>query len=264
MIGQSEAADFGLWGLAASGLMVAVAVVISLVRHLGVSASILWASARMLVQLLIVGVALRLVVDEDDPLVLTWLWVAVIVLFASWTVGRRASEVPAVRVLALVAFSASTVASLGVLLGFGAFAPTGRAIVPLTGMVVGNSLATTVLASRRTLAEAAENVGLIEARLALGMSSQEAFAPHVRAAIRDALIPQIERTKAVGVVMLPGAMVGLILAGVEPGRAVLVQAAVMYLVLGSVATSATVMTIGISRRLFTGDHRLAAGVIPTP
>jgi putative ABC transport system permease protein len=51
-------------------------------------------------------------------------------------------------------------------------------------------------------------------------------------------------------------MVGLILGGADPADAVRVQVAVMYLVLGSVATTATVMALGLTRRLFTPDHRL--------
>jgi len=35
---------------------------------------------------------------------------------------------------------------------------------------------------------------------------------------RSALIPQIERTKVVGLIALPGAMTGLLLAEVEPLR----------------------------------------------
>ena len=59
-----------------------------------------------------------------------------------------------------------------------------------------------------------------------------------------------------GLVFLPGAMTGLILAGVPPTQAVLVQAVVMFLVLGSTATSAVVIGLGLVRRLFTFDHRL--------
>jgi putative ABC transport system permease protein len=51
-------------------------------------------------------------------------------------------------------------------------------------------------------------------------------------------------------------MTGLILAGVDPFDAVLVQAAVMYVVLGSVTTTTTVVALGVRRRLFTRDHRL--------
>jgi putative ABC transport system permease protein len=51
-------------------------------------------------------------------------------------------------------------------------------------------------------------------------------------------------------------MTGLILAGVDPIDAVLVQAAIMFLILGSVATTVTVIGLGVTRRLFTPDHRL--------
>ncbi len=103
---------------------------------------------------------------------------------------------------------------------------------------------------------AADKLDEIEARLALGQPSAQAAKPYVRAALRTALIPQLETTKAVGIVFLPGAMVGLILAGQDPLSAVKVQAAVMYLILGSVATTTTVIALGVTRRLFTPDHRL--------
>jgi putative ABC transport system permease protein len=51
-------------------------------------------------------------------------------------------------------------------------------------------------------------------------------------------------------------MTGLILAGVDPVDAVLVQIVVMYLILGAAATSTAVVGLGVSRRLFTPDHRL--------
>jgi len=71
-----------------------------------------------------------------------------------------------------------------------------------------------------------------------------------------AVTPQIETTKATGLVFLPGAMTGLILAGVAPLQAVLVQAVVMFLVLAATATTTVVIALGLIRRLFTPDHRL--------
>ncbi len=255
MIGAAQA-DIGLTGLALSGILVAVAVAISFIRRLGLTRDLLVAAVRALVQLLIVGAALALVVDDGDPLIWTWLWLVVMVSFASWTVGRRAPEVPGVRLLALTAFAAAASVSLGVLFGLGVFEPTGRAIIPLAGMTVGNSMTGTVLASRRIVAEARDNRHLIEARLAVGLPARDAFAPHLRESLRTALVPQIESTKAVGIIALPGAMTGLILAGVDPVDAVRVQVAVMYLVLGSVATSTSVVALGLTRGIFTADHRL--------
>ena len=249
-------ADIGLAGVAASSILILVAVALSLWRRLGLERSLVWAALRALVQLVLVGFALHLVVDDDDPLIWSWIWVAAMVGFAAYTTGRRAGEVPSVVPLALLSFLVAAAVSLGVLFGFGVYEPSGRTIVPLAGMVIGNSLAATVLVSRRIFAAAVESRGLIEGRLALGLTATEAFQPHLRAALRDALVPQIETTKAVGIVFLPGAMVGLILAGTDPGDAVLVQVSVMYLVLGSVATTTAVMSLGLSRQLFTPAQQL--------
>jgi putative ABC transport system permease protein len=140
--------------------------------------------------------------------------------------------------------------------GLGVFPLQARTIIPLAGMTVGNGLAATVVVARRVVAELTEKRLEIEARLALGHSGVDATRPYVRAATRTAVIPQIETTKTVGLIALPGAMTGLILAGVPPTQAVMVQVAVMYLVLGSVITSVTVVGLGLTRRLLTPDHRL--------
>jgi putative ABC transport system permease protein len=253
---SSSRADIGLAGLAASGILVAIAVAISLWRRLGLERSLLWAALRALVQLVIVGFALKLVVDPDDSLLWSALWLAVMLGFAAWTTKRRAPEVPAVLPLSLLAYGAAGLVTLGVLFGFGVYELEGRTIVPLAGMVVGNSLAATVLVSRQLMIAADEQRDVIEGRLALGLSASEAFQPHLRSALRTALVPQIETTKAVGIVMLPGAMVGLLLAGADPADAVKVQVSVMYLVLGSVATTTAVMSLGISRELFTPGQQL--------
>ena len=248
--------DIGFVGLAISTVLIAVAVAVSVTQQLGLERPILWAATRAFCQLMLVGLALDVIIDPRRPIVLSWLWVAAMVLFAAGTTARRAPEVPGVLGLSLVAYTLAAMASLGVLLGLGVFPVSGRTIVPLAGMVVGNSLAATVLVGRRIVAEFSEKRAEVESRLALGQSPRDAGRPYVRLAVRTALIPQIETTKAVGIVFLPGAMVGLILAGVEPLAAVKVQAAVMYLILGSVSMTTTVVALGLARRLFTADERL--------
>jgi putative ABC transport system permease protein len=70
------------------------------------------------------------------------------------------------------------------------------------------------------------------------------------------MTPQIEQTKIVGLVALPGTMTGLLLAGVDPVDAVLTQTVVMFLILGSVAVTSVVVGRGVARRLVTSDDRL--------
>jgi putative ABC transport system permease protein len=251
-----SAASISWWGMAGSLVLVVIAVVVSVWRSLGLERDMAWAAARAAAQLAVVGVALAVVVEPGRPLVWSWLWVAGMVVFAAWTSKRRAPEVPGVLGLSAAAFVLAATASLGVLFGFGVFEISGRTVVPLSGMIIGNSIAATVLVGRRIVDDVRVRRDQVEARLALGMSPAEAAQPLVRDAIRTALIPQIETVKAVGIVVLPGSMVGLILAGASPRDAVKVQLAVMYLILGSVAVTTTVIAIGLRRRLFTPDERL--------
>jgi putative ABC transport system permease protein len=248
--------DIGFVGLAITGLLVLVAIALSLWRQLGLEGSIAWAAVRAAAQLLAVGGVLTVLLDPDVSIVWSWVWVVAMIVFAAFTVRRRASEVPRIFTLALGAFGVASVVTLGVLFGLGVFPLDARTLIPLAGLMIGNSMTSTVLVARRLFDELLDKRDEVEARLALGQPATEAARPYVRSALRTALTPQIETTKAVGLVFLPGAMTGLILAGVDPFDAVLVQIAVMYVVLGSTATTTTVVGLGVQHRLFTRDHRL--------
>jgi putative ABC transport system permease protein len=243
-------------GLLASLVLVAVALGVSRWQGLGLESSIVVSVARATVQLALVGLALGLVLADDAPLIWSWLWVVGIVVFAAVTVRRRAPAIPGLLGVTLAAEAVTAVVSLGVIFGLSIFPLEARTLVPLAGMILGNALSAAVLAARRLVEEFGDKRDELEARLALGASSQDAARPYLRIVLRTAMTPQIESTKAVGLVFLPGAMTGLVLAGVDPLDAVMVQLAIMLLILGGVATVATVVTLGGARRLFTADERL--------
>lgn len=243
-------------GLAASLVLVGVAIGVSLWQRLGLERRVAWATLRAIVQLLLVGAGLALVIDPAQPLVWSWLWVAAMTVYAGDVVRRRAPEIPRLLPLATLAFAAAGALTLGTLFGLGIFPMQGRTVVPLAGMMIGNAMNATVLTARRTVEELRDKSAEVEARLALGDDSRAASRPYLAAALRTALIPQIETTKAVGLVFLPGAMTGLILAGVDPVDAVRVQAAIMFLILGAVSINVVVIGTGVTSRVFTDDHRL--------
>ena len=251
-----DSAAIGWSGLALSLILVGVAVGLSMWQSLRLEKDMLWATDRALVQLLAVGYLLVFIVDPDTPVIWAWVWVVVMLGVATITARRRAPEVPGITWLTFGATSASAALSLFVVFGLGVYPVVGRAVVPIAGMMIGNSIGSIVVACRRVIGELTDHRAEVEARLALGQPWQDASKPFVRTALRTALTSQIESTKAVGLVFLPGAMTGLILAGANPVDAVLVQAAIMYLILGCVATNVVVIGLGLTRQLFTPDHRL--------
>jgi putative ABC transport system permease protein len=243
-------------GLTTSLALVAVAAAISLWQRLGLERQVLWAAARALIQLLLVGGLLALLLKPGVSLWWSWAWTAAMILYAGDVARRRAPEVPRLGTLTIAAFTAAAVITLGVLFGLRVFPLQARTLVPIAGMMIGNSMTATVLVARRLVDELRDKRDEVEARLALAQPSRQAATPYVRTALRSAVSPQIETTKATGLVFLPGAMTGLILAGVPPVQAVIVQAVVMFLVLGSVAATTVVVALGLVHRVFTTDHRL--------
>jgi len=250
--------DVSALGLVASLVLVAASLAISLRLKLRLEREVVVSVVRGLVQLLIVGAALKVIIDPDTPLVWSWLWVVGIVVFAAATIRRRAPAVPGLFWIGLVATAATAVVGFGVTFGLSIFPVEGRTLVPIAGMLIGNSMKSGIVAAARLVEALAEQRPEVEARLALGQPWNAASRPIVRSVLRTALSPQIENTKALGIVFLPGAMTGLILAGVDPVDAVLVQLALMYLILGAVVVTTVITALGAVRRLFTDDHRLVA------
>lgn len=248
--------DVGPTGVAASLVLVALAVVLSTREHLGLGRSILWASARALGQMLVIGAGLGLVLAEGTPLAYSWMWVIAMVLIGAATVAARAREVRGTFTIALVSLGTAEAVSLLAVFGLGIFPLEARTLVPTAGMIMGNAIAATVLAARQTLTEIREHRDQIEVRLSLGQPASNAVRPHLSEALRTAVTPQIEQTKIVGLIALPGTMTGLLLAGVDPVEAVLAQTVVMFLILGSVAVTAVVVGRGVARQLTTSDQRL--------
>ena len=246
----------GWLGLATSLIFVVIALSLTSQQRLRLNGPIIVAVARSLVQMGIVGAALVPIVRPDTPLVWSWLWVVGIIGFAAVTTARRAPRVPGLLWVALTANVAVAATGLAVVFGFGIFPLEGRALVPVAGMIIGNSMKSAVVAATRVTEVASDHRAEIEAGLALGMSVRLAARRHLRASLRTSISPQVEQTAALGIVFLPGAMTGLILAGVDPLEAVRVQLALMYVILAGVVIAAVVTGVGTLRRLTTSRETL--------
>jgi putative ABC transport system permease protein len=162
------------------------------------------------------------------------------------------------------AIGVATICTLGVLAALSIVPVTARAIIPLGSMIITAAMNTTSLVMARLRDDLASSRREVEARLSLGQTSQEAARPWHRIALRSGMIPAVDQTKVVGLVALPGAMTGLILAGVSPLAAIRLQMVVMYMLLGGNAFAALVASELTVRRLFTPDHQLIRSVRRIP
>lgn len=242
---------------AASLILVAVVVGISHWRRLGVGSSVVWATARAILQLLAVGLLFTVIFESDLASLWAWLWVVAMVAVSALVARRRAPHVPNLAPIGLAAIALTVGVVMLVVFGLGVLDAEPVAVVVIAGITIGNTMPSVVQSATRMAEQLSEDRGQVEAMLSLGFDGIEATRSVTTAVTRLALIPQIERTKVVGIIALPGAMTGLLLAGVEPIDAVMIQLVVMLLVLGSVAVSVSIVTLGIAREAMTADLRVA-------
>lgn len=234
---------------------------LSVVLHLRLERQLAIASARMVIQLLLVGYLLTLLFAIVSPI---WTGVAALamVLFAGreivarqhrrlrgpWGYGLGAG------CMLVAAGAVTALALLTQLRPDPWYHP--RYALPLLGMILGNTMTGISLGLDVLTTSLVRERGAVEARLALGATRREALMPVTRDALRNGFMPIINSMAAIGLVSLPGMMTGQILAGVEPIEAVRYQLLIMFLIVGGTGLGTLMAVLGGGYRLTDGRHRL--------
>lgn len=242
--------------LALASAFVVVTGALALWMQLGVTKDLAIATARTYVQLLLLGFVLRWAFAADR-----WWWVvgilAIMILAASRIIIKRASDAPSGLFLAAVTSMAVTgitvtFAVTGLVIGAEPwYAP--RYVIPIAGMVLGNSMTGIALSLERVFADLDSRADEVMAMTALGASAWEAAHPSIRSALRAGLIPAINSMAAAGLVFIPGMMTGQILAGADPLEATKYQIVIMLMVTTAEIVGAVLAVLMSYRRRFTAD-----------
>jgi putative ABC transport system permease protein len=104
-------------------------------------------------------------------------------------------------------------------------------LIPLIGMVLGNSLSALTLALERFRHELGVQRLWVESRILAGATAQESLRPVLHLALRASATPMLNALSAAGLVSLPGAMTGQVLAGQSPLQAAWVQFVILGLLM---------------------------------
>ncbi len=198
--------------------------------------SALYATARMLVQLLLIGYVLIYIFDSNEPWLIGLVLLVMLVAASAIAIRTVADRSIGHFVKAFVAVTVSGVSTLflvteGVLRIEPWFEP--RYVVPLAGMIFSASMTAISLAAERLQLENEHGADFVDAR---------------RHALQTALIPVVNSLFAVGLVALPGMMTGQVLSGVSPLVAAKYQIVVMTMLLGATGMAAAIYIVLEQRR----------------
>jgi UDP-glucose/iron transport system permease protein len=245
--------------VASAAILILVNAIISLALRLGLERSLLIASVRTILQLMLIGFVLQWVFQVEQPLIV----VAILVIMtgiAGYTAFRRTQDAYVGMLFdTMIAVWGSSwfvlaFAMLVVLQGARSWSDPQYAI-PLLGMILGNTLNGITLGLGGVLEGFRTERGHVETLLTLGATRWEAARESVRKSLITATTPIINSMLVVGLVNLPGMMTGQLLSGVDPIEAVKYQIMIMFLVASATALGSVGVVLLAYRRLFSEQHQ---------
>lgn len=231
-----------IWFFAALAVLSGAAAAIQHAAGLGLGIRPLTAIARASLQLAVVAVLLRGVLSAPWTAAL---FLALMLTTASYTSSRHLAEQHRGVAAALAGVVAGAVTAVGLVLALRLAPFDARSIIATAGIIVGNSMTAATLSGRNFVNTARARRDEIEGWFALGAQPLQAHHDIRRVAMREALIPNIDQTKATGIVTLPGAFVGALMGGLSPWSAAQFQ----LVVLAGIGLAMTVTSLVVTRLL---------------
>ena len=216
----------------------------------GMVKSTIIAIARMVVQLLLVGLYLKYLFLWDNPM-LNIAWVLIMVVVATETSLTRTKLKRSVMMIPLLVgfVSASLLGGLyflGVVLKLDNIF-NAQYFIPILGILMGNMLGVNVIGLNTFYYNLLREKNCYYYLIGNGATVDEATAPFVRQALTRAFSPAIANMAVMGLVALPGTMIGQILGGSSPDVAIKYQ--MMIIVITIAASIISLMsTIYLSKR----------------
>ncbi len=221
-------------------IFVCIPLLLSKTLKLGLERDTLIATFRSIVQLLAVGYILKFIFEANSYIYI-FLMVALMIIVATLNARKKGAGIKGITWKIALTLVMVEIVTQGVLLGFKIVPATAQYIIPISGMLIGNSMVLSILFLNRFTAEITSHKDQMELILSLGGSPKQAIHRQLINAIKASMIPTIESQKTIGLVQLPGMMSGQIIGGADPIQAVQFQLLIIFALL----TTATLSSIMI-------------------
>lgn len=247
--------------LSIASLLIILLAILSLVLKLDLAGQIIIAAIRTVVQLLLIGLLLKLLFTQVDLLFIAILSVVMLLIAGREVMARQERRFGGWWGYGLGTMSmfissfALTIYALVIVIGTEPWY-TPQYAIPLLGMMLGNTMTGVALALDRLTSSAWQQRQVIEARLILGQDWRTAIGGITRESVRIGMMPMINAMAAAGIVSLPGMMTGQILAGTDPLEAVKYQILIMFLITAGTGFATMLATWVGAKHLFDDRQRL--------
>ena len=230
-------------------LFVLIPLILSKTLKLGLERDTIIATVRSVIQLLAVGYLLNFIFESESILYIV-LMISLMIVVATLNARKKGKEIPGITWKLIVTLLSVEAVIMGVLLGLQIIPATANFVIPISGMMIGNSMVLSILFLNRFKAEIDAAEDTIELILSLGGTPKQAIHQQLINAIKASMIPTIEAQKTIGLVQLPGIMSGQIIGGANPIEAVQFQILIIFALLTCATLSSIILGFLIYPTLF--------------
>lgn len=225
--------------------LLVLAVVASLIGRLGHERAMVVAGVRAALQLAVVSMIIVFAIGH------VWAALAFVALMFGVGVFTTTGRVGARRCWpwTALAMASGALPVLVIIFASGTAPFTGAALIPIGGIVIGNMMTVHTLVGRRIFAALRDDTGTYEAALAIGLPRPDAIGLVMEPIAGESLIPNLDSTRTVGLVTLPGAFIGVLLGGGTPLQAGAAQVLVLVGIMAGQAVTTAVANHFIKQAL---------------
>ena len=226
---MNEVIVLNIWQFSLIYLLLLIVLFVMKKSKINQTKLLLVASIRMTVQLVLAGLILTFIFENQHPsfsilyLLLMTGFAIYMILSRNRTINRKFKWIVGFSLagsgIAIICFFIMAVVGVDI------FNP--QYTIPIGGMIIGNAM-TGVSLGLKTFDESIKaQRNKINALINVGATPQKILTPFVNQAIETALLPTLYSMLSMGIIALPGMMTGQILSGTMPMTAILYQIAIV-------------------------------------
>lgn len=233
----------------ASFMLVLAALIYSYKQGLGIEKSVALNSVLAMVQLGLLGFLLiyALKLKEVYELFALALFMSI---YAAFIANRRSPLAQNGYITAFLSLFFASFSVLCSLLLLHVIKLVPNQAIPIFGMIIGNALNIYTQLIERIKNDVKLQLEIIEGKIALGATVDEALSDSVKSGVKASMMPTINSLQTVGLIHIPGVTAGMLMAGANPMTAVSYQLVIMYMMVANAMFTAIFAKIFGLKKIF--------------
>lgn len=241
-------AELEITKFAVAYVVMMIPVAFSFIYDMHIHKELIGNSLRATVQLMIIAVILLPVFDAH------WIvqigLIGLMIALGASIAHERGKDIPRSYWIALLSIFLCYTPIIVIFLLTGALEWEPNIWIPISGMIIGNASRRVAQNFHKARSDFEEHQSSVEAMMIDGADSRTALKIPASVTLQNAMVPNVDSLKTLGIVHIPGAMAGMIIGGADPMSAAGYQILIFFGMVSTAALSTIIANLLTFRIIF--------------